>query len=86
MAGGTLVVLCGGKFVHGFVSAGLNKVLSPLASTDRLAANGAINAAIGGTIREITGGDFANGAAVAAKRYALYQLLSETDVNGWRGV
>lgn len=74
LAGGTLDVLGGGKFGHGFVSAGLNKVLSPLASTDSLAANGAINVAIGGTVSEITGGDFANGAAMAAMQYAFNQL------------
>lgn len=74
MAGGTLKTLNGGKFGHGFVSAGLNKVLSPLASTDSLAANGAINVAIGGTVSEITGGDFANGAVMAAMQYAFNAL------------
>ena len=74
LAGGTLEVLGGGKFGHGFVSAGLSKALSPLADTGYVAADGAINAAIGGTVSEITGGDFANGAVMAATQYAFNAL------------
>lgn len=63
-------MLGGGKFGHGFVSAGLSKALSPLADTDHLFRDGLVNAAIGGTVSEITGGDFGNGAVMAATQYA----------------
>jgi hypothetical protein len=74
LAGGTLEALGGGKFGHGFVSAGLGKALSPLADSGNVAVDGAINAAVGGTVSEITGGDFANGAVMAAAQYAFNQL------------
>jgi RHS repeat-associated protein len=76
LAGGTLEVLGGGKFGHGFISAGLGKALSPLANTGDPVGDGLINAAIGGTISEITGGDFANGAAMAATQYAFNALTA----------
>ena len=74
LAGGTLEVLGGGKFGHGFVSAGLSKALSPLADTGDVFSDGLVNAAIGGTVSEITGGDFGNGAVMAATQYAFNQL------------
>jgi hypothetical protein len=77
LAGGTLEALGGGKFGHGFVSAGLGKALSPLANTGNLVGDGVINAVIGGTISEITGGDFANGAALAATQYAFNALAAD---------
>ena len=67
-------MLGGGKFGHGFVSAGLSKALSPLADTDHLFRDGLVNAAIGGTVSEITGGDFGNGAVMAATQYAFNAL------------
>lgn len=36
--------------------------------------DGLVNAAIGGTVSEITGGDFGNGAVMAATQYAFNQL------------
>jgi hypothetical protein len=66
-----------GKFGHGFVSAGLGKALSPLADGHGLITTGLINAAIGGTISEITGGDFANGAVMAATQYAFNALANQ---------
>jgi RHS repeat-associated protein len=74
IAGGALEALGGGSFGHGFVSAGLNKALSPLAEGHAFFTSGLIEAAIGGTISEITGGDFANGAALAATQYAFNAL------------
>ncbi len=84
IAGGTLEMLGGGKFGHGFVSAGLNKALSPLAETKNDFVNGVMNAAIGGSVSEITGGDFANGAAMAAAQFAYNKLLSDEDVGQWK--
>jgi hypothetical protein len=66
-------VLQGGKFGHGFVSAGLTKGLTPAISgidamqiNDYSAAQAVMAAMIGGTISEATGGKFANGAMTAA--------------------
>ena len=67
-------MLGGGKFGHGFVSAGLSKALSPMADTGHLFTDGLVNAAIGGTVSEITGGDFGNGAVMAATQYAFNAL------------
>ena len=75
-AGGVLSVLQGGKFGHGFVSAGLTKA----ANISKIMANDAggfadavrttIAAIVGGTISKITGGKFANGAITAAMAQA----------------
>ncbi|MEJ2446298.1 MAG: RHS repeat-associated core domain-containing protein, partial [Exilibacterium sp.] len=68
--GGVMSVLQGGKFGHGFVSAGFTKaakIIMPnnaeyLADTVRVVAA----AVVGGTVSKVTGGKFANGAATAA--------------------
>ena len=75
--GGVLSVLQGGKFGHGFVSAGLTKLASKSGilgtkGTDimrviRVTAAGIL----GGAIASITGGKFANGAISAAMGQAL---------------
>ncbi|WP_233081100.1 FG-GAP-like repeat-containing protein [Rheinheimera soli] len=70
-AGGISSVLQGGKFGHGFVSAGLTKAINinSLVGTqqgglwDQVRISAA--AVIGGTISKITGGKFANGAVTA---------------------
>lgn len=64
--------LQGGKFGHGFVSAGVTEVLSPVigqaggAGPKGVATRAALSAALGGTVSKITGGNFANGAATSA--------------------
>jgi RHS repeat-associated protein len=78
-AGGVLSVLQGGKFGHGFVSAGLTKAANvnrimagdtaPNAVATRVLAAGLL----GGTLSEATGGKFKNGAATAAFTWALSQ-------------
>ena len=73
VAGGTFSALGGGNFGHGFWSAGLTKA----ANVNGMISEGAgefgydalrviTAAAIGGTISELTGGKFANGATTAA--------------------
>jgi hypothetical protein len=63
--------LQGGKFGHGFFSAGFTKwagkawTLSP----NKVIGNSLIQAMIGGTASRITGGKFANGAFTAALQY-----------------
>jgi hypothetical protein len=69
-----LEALSGGKFGHGFISAALGKAMSPMAGTQNVVIDGLINAAIGGTISEMTCGNFANGAAMAATQYAFNKL------------
>ncbi|WP_028768305.1 hypothetical protein [Shewanella fidelis] len=69
-AGGIFNVVQGGEFGHGFITAGIGMLGVQGASAIGLAGNEAgrfITAAvIGGTVSEITGGKFANGAASAA--------------------
>jgi len=71
-AGGVMSELQGGKFGHGFVSAGVTEVLSPVigqaggAGPKGVATRAALSAALGGTVSKITGGNFANGAATSA--------------------
>lgn len=75
IAGGVTSVLQGGKFGHGFFSAGVTKAATPMISGiggETLSLNGydvaeALAAGlIGGTVSDLTGGKFANGAATAA--------------------
>ncbi len=70
--GGVIEVLQGGKFGHGFVSAGLtkainiNRVMSNDAGFTADMTRSVLAGIAGGTISEITGGKFKNGAMTAA--------------------
>ncbi|MEJ2419768.1 MAG: RHS repeat-associated core domain-containing protein, partial [Exilibacterium sp.] len=71
--GGITSVLQGGKFGHGFVSAGFGGVLGSAAGGpigrvvgNQVAARVITAAVVGGTLSKLTGGKFANGAAYAA--------------------
>lgn len=94
MAGGIMNVLAGGKFGHGFVSAGFTKA----ANVNRIFGTSAelrgvrIVAAsvIGGTVSEMTGGKFANGAITAAfgqayngEKQAAYEELMNSHFAGF---
>lgn len=72
-AGGVASVIQGGKFGHGFATAGVTAAASPYiynANTNPVA--GAVAASIlGGTVSEMTGGKFANGAVTGAFSYAI---------------
>lgn len=76
LVGGITNELKGGKFGHGFLSAGLTKALNVndiIGTAPELAPVRILTAAlIGGTISEATGGKFANGAVTAA----LAQMLN----------
>ncbi|WP_179957848.1 FG-GAP-like repeat-containing protein [Exilibacterium tricleocarpae] len=83
--GGVTSALQGGKFGHGFVSAGLGSTLGGQLGNSLGKSIGnqfvgrLIGAAVmGGTVSTVTGGKFANGAAYAAFAAAL-QGLSTTD-------
>ena len=70
VAGGVMSDLQGGKFGHGFWSAGLTKGLNVNGMIDTAgaaydAARIAVAAVIGGTISKVTGGKFGNGAVTA---------------------
>ena len=82
LTGGVMSVIQGGKFGHGFISAGFAKFASPVA----LAAaqindymGGAVSAVVGGTASAVTGGKFANGASTGAIMYAANALGSAID-------
>lgn len=70
VTGGVLSVMQGGKFGHGFLSAGVAKFANANrvfgTSADAKFARIAFAGAVGGTVSEITGGKFANGAITAA--------------------
>ena len=69
--GGITTALQGGKFGHGFLSAGLGSAAPALPGLRQVAATGIrgralVSAVTAGTVSEITGGKFANGAVSAA--------------------
>ncbi|MDX3773546.1 toxin TcdB middle/N-terminal domain-containing protein [Chromatiaceae bacterium AAb-1] len=67
VAGGIFSSLQGGKFGHGFVSAGLGTAFSGLSGrVSNPYGRVLVSAAIGGTVSKVTGGKFVNGAGSAA--------------------
>ncbi|MDZ7922614.1 MAG: hypothetical protein U5M23_00845 [Marinagarivorans sp.] len=83
MVGGAMSVLQGGKFGHGFVSAGFSKLTTPLVlDMGNTFAEGFASAMVGGTVSEMTGGKFANGATTAAFLYAFNALTSSVAQKG----
>ncbi|MBE0386412.1 hypothetical protein PLUTE_a0892 [Pseudoalteromonas luteoviolacea DSM 6061] len=93
LVGGITSVASGGKFGHGFVSAGFTKMAMGNAGfnmdniePEAIAGRTIVAALIGGTASSLTGGKFANGATTAA----MAQLLNAETTNyrkkiaGWR--
>lgn len=77
MAGGIMAELQGGKFAHGFMSAGFTKAATVSGIVGGGMIEGSIKAAlVGGTISAMTGGKFANGALTGAFSYLLNECLS----------
>jgi RHS repeat-associated protein len=76
VAGGVIGTMQGGRFGHGFASAGFGALLGPMDSDggDNVAFKGLSAAMVGGTISAIGGGNFANGAITAALSFALGSL------------
>ncbi|MBA8889502.1 RHS repeat-associated protein [Dokdonella fugitiva] len=81
LEGGVLEHLRGGRFGHGFVTAGLTATITPI-ETGHPYADGIEMAMIGGTISAVTGGKFANGALTAAFEYAYNHELHKQEDNG----
>jgi len=79
LAGGTISEMQGGKFGHGFLSAGISKAATPGVAASPLNnyQQGFVLAIIGGTTSKISGGKFANGAVTAAMAFAFNQLTQE---------
>jgi hypothetical protein len=72
MAGGIVEGLSGGKFGHGFFSAGLTTAVMPqVGHADTRAGRTALGAVLGGTLSVATGGKFANGAVSGAIQGAM---------------
>jgi RHS repeat-associated protein len=85
--GGVTSAAQGGKFKHGFISAGLGSIanakLGPIYNANGFSVPGLIaSAVIGGTISELSGGKFANGAQSAAMNYAVQWGASKIDTGG----
>src|SRR6056297_1559993 len=62
----------GGKFGHGFISAGVSKAATPGVTSSSLNTfqQGAVLAIVGGSVSRVTGGKFANGAVTAAMAFS----------------
>ncbi|MDZ4263964.1 MAG: RHS repeat-associated core domain-containing protein, partial [Pseudomonadota bacterium] len=68
-------VLSGGKFGHGFASAGLTRLAAPgLTQIKGDAGRAAASALVGGSISKLTGGKFSNGAVTGAMQSALVSI------------
>jgi hypothetical protein len=83
-AGGTLNVVQGGKFGHGFLSAGFTEALSPAIGQigdgkdfGTILAKTAVSAAIGGTASDLAGGSFSNGAKTAAFQQLFNHVVTQ---------
>jgi hypothetical protein len=82
-AGGTLSVLQGGKFGHGFVSAGITEAAAPtITNLHSSFAKVAASAMVGGTVSELVGGKFGNGAVTGAFQMAFNQLANHGRAGG----
>jgi hypothetical protein len=79
VGGGIMAELQGGKFGHGFVSAGVTEALSPelMARNHGAFEQVAVAAVVGGTASALSGGKFANGAVTAAFQMAFNHLLEK---------
>ncbi|BDQ68254.1 hypothetical protein ACE02Y_21000 [Shewanella xiamenensis] len=73
VAGGVMSSLQGGKFGHGFISAGLMKGLGKIETSATLGRT-LIQAIAGGTISRLTGGKFGNGAITSAIQYLVNEV------------
>lgn len=72
VTGGIIESLQGGRFGHGFMTAGLTAALMPMATGVRNdVGRAAVGALIGGSISKVTAGKFANGALSGAIQGAL---------------
>ncbi|WP_333970023.1 hypothetical protein, partial [Alteromonas mediterranea] len=85
VVGGVAAELAGGKFGHGFFSAGVTKGLGGAflpsgsnLSTGEIVEGTVVSAVIGGTASEISGGKFGNGAGTAAFQFLFNQASNSS--------
>ncbi|WP_233081090.1 RHS repeat-associated core domain-containing protein [Rheinheimera soli] len=78
--GGVASLIQGGKFGHGFVSAGLGAAVGGIArGMSNTISKVVVGSIVGGTVSKITGGKFANGAFSGAFAAALSSSAEEVD-------
>jgi len=70
LEGGVMSSLQGGRFGHGFISAGLSAAVNPHIDTGNKFTDGVAASIVGGTISSVTGGSFKNGALTSAFEYS----------------
>ena len=76
VTGGVMSKLQGGKFGHGFASAGVTQAFAPgIAKVGNPAARVVLASIVGGTASKLSGGKFGNGAITAAFAEAFNDLL-----------
>ncbi|UXI70133.1 RHS repeat-associated core domain-containing protein [Tahibacter amnicola] len=82
--GGVLATVNGGRFGHGFISAGLSNYLAPTSAdfNDHPIGTSLAMAAAGGTLSAVSGGDFVNGALTGAFRAATGTLRAHGSKTG----
>jgi RHS repeat-associated protein len=86
LAGGIMSDLQGGKFGHGFISAGFTKWTGKAwtLNSENVLGNSLKQALVGGTVSTLTGGKFANGAYTAALQYIVneaHEYVRNVDYN-----
>ena len=74
-------MLRGGKFGHGFVSAGFTKGTTGFIPGGGITRRLVLNTVIGGTTSKLTGGKFANGASTAAYQFLFNELSDRNQRN-----
>jgi RHS repeat-associated protein len=83
MAGGVMSVLQGGKFGHGFASAGFTEATAGgIAKIPGKLAQGVVATIQGGAVSALTGGKFANGAMSGLFSYAFNRLRHQEQQKG----
>ncbi|WP_432452103.1 hypothetical protein ACRRS0_13765 [Agarivorans sp. QJM3NY_29] len=81
-AGGVLSKLQGGKFGHGFLTAGIMKGVGWV-KTGTNAPRVIVQAIAGGTVSRLTSGKFANGAITSAIQYVVNKVSSSVAQEGF---
>ncbi|WP_171054517.1 RHS repeat-associated core domain-containing protein [Roseovarius arcticus] len=77
VVGGAKASIEGGDFWRGFIATAATKASSIYADFNGTAANSARAAVVGGTVAELNGGKFANGAALGIFSYSFNDLVHE---------
>jgi hypothetical protein len=79
--GGLFSFVQGGKFEQGFFSGMASSLTAPLSEGQSFGARVAFGAVVGGTIEEIGGGKFANGAVTGSFTVLFNELMHQSAIN-----